>query len=114
VNKRIADIIMVGAGYILSPLSWWNDLLVNVPLAYIFSYPFSLISEQLFLPTFIIGYWITNLVGILLLHWGGSELIYRDRKTIGIKQSILISIIYTIVIVIFVLFGWLEAPDKYL
>ncbi len=43
-------------------------MLVNVPLAYLFSWPFSAMHEQLFVPSFIIGYWLTNLLGLVMLH----------------------------------------------
>ena len=58
-------------GYLLSPLSWWNDVFVNVPLAYLFALPFSLIYEALYLPAFLLGYWLSNLLGFLLLHRAG-------------------------------------------
>ncbi len=38
--------IVAVIGYLLSPLSWWNDLFVNVPLAYLFALPFSLLHEH--------------------------------------------------------------------
>ena len=49
-KHHLINIILVTAGFILSPLSWWNDLLVNIPLAYLFSLPFSILDESLFLP----------------------------------------------------------------
>ncbi len=38
-------------GYLLSPVSWWNDLFVNIPLAYAFGALVGLVSEDLFLPS---------------------------------------------------------------
>lgn len=113
-NKKLSNFLVAGIGYLLSPLSWWNDLFINVPLAYVFSYPFSLISEHMFLPAFIFGYWLTNLLGFLLLHWGGMGLLNLRQKSISLNYSLLISAIYSIVIIIFVLLGWLESPDYYL
>lgn len=113
-KHRLIDIILVTTGFILSPLSWWNDLLVNVPLAYLFSVPFSLIDERLFIPAFILGYWLTNLLGFLMLHWGGEGLIYRRRPTISVKRSLIISVVYSIIVIILVLLGWLAPPTEYL
>ena len=113
-KRRQKDILLVSIGYILSPLSWWNDLVVNVPLAYLFSLPFSLISEQLFIPCFVLGYWFTNLLGFLMLHWGGKGLIYSGRRTINVMSSLFVSVVYSLVIIIFVLLGWLEPPGKLL
>ncbi len=48
--------IVAVVGYLLSPLSWWNDLFVNVPLAYLFALPFSQLHVQLYLPAFVLAY----------------------------------------------------------
>ena len=111
---RLKNIALVSIGFILSPLSWWNDIIVNVPLAYIFSFPFSLIDEQLFLPSFILGYWLTNLLGFLLMHWGSEDIIRQGSNSISIQRSLIISIIYSIIVVILVLLGWLSPPTEVL
>ena len=113
-KHSLLNIILVTTGFILSPLTWWNDLLINIPLAYFFSLPFSLLDETLFLPSFIVGYWLTNLLGFLLMHWGGEGLIYKERSTISIKRSLYISLIYSIIVIMLVLLGWLESPTEYL
>ena len=66
--KKIKGGILATIGFILSPLSWWNDLFVNIPIAYVFGFLFGLISKSLFLPFMIIGYWITNILGVILMH----------------------------------------------
>jgi hypothetical protein len=113
-GRRLIDIMLVTTGFILSPLSWWNDLVVNVPLAYLFSLPFSLINEHLFLPAFILGYWLTNLLGFLMLHWGGEGLIYRKRPTISVQRSLLVSVVYSVIMIVFVFAGWVAPPTEYL
>ena len=113
-KQPLTNILLVGIGFILSPLTWWNDLVVNVPLAYLIATPFSLISEKLFLPGFVVGYWLTNLLGFLLMHWGGRGLIKNQRTQLTIKHSLLISSIYTLIIIVMVLLGWLAPPSKYL
>jgi hypothetical protein len=114
-NKRnLLSIILVTTGFILSPLTWWNDLVINIPLAYLFSFPFSLLSEALFLPSFVFGYWLTNLLGFLLMHWGGERLFYKERVSISVKRSLYISLIYSIIVITMVLLGWLAPPTEYL
>lgn len=108
------NITLVILGYLLSPLSWWNDLVVNVPLAYLFSIPFTFINEKLFVPSFIIGYWLTNLFGFLLLHWGSQNIINKNETAINFKNCLFISIIYSTIIIILVLGGWLSPPSVYL
>jgi hypothetical protein len=115
-KRKIKGKILVSVGYILSPFSWWNDLFVNIPLAYVFALPFGFFSKKLFLPAMILGYWITNVIGFIMIHHGVKDLISKERskytKKILIKD-ILISIVYTGVVVIFVLKGWLKFPTEY-
>ena len=113
-KHQLTNTVLVTTGFILSPLSWWNDLVVNVPLGYIFALPFSLINEQFFLPAFIFGYLLTNLLGFLLLHWGSEGLVYQRRPTISIRRSLVFSGIYSVIVVLMVLFGWIAPPTQYL
>src|SRR5437762_2871403 len=55
-------------GFMLSPLSWWNDLVVNVPLALAFAWLVSWFYRGAFAASFILGYWLTNVLGLVLMH----------------------------------------------
>lgn len=116
-KQKIKQITKGGAiatfGYILSPLSFWNDLFVNVPLAFIFAWPFSLLHKSFFVPMFILGYWITNVLGFLCMHYGVRGAI--NGKSAFTKKDILtnviFSILYTGLVVLFIQQGWLQIPD---
>lgn len=113
--KKIFNSSLVGLGFILSPLSWWNDLIVNIPISYAFSYPFTLISKKLFLPSFVTGYLLTNILGFVLIHKGIRGLRNRDKNLRGVlKKDLLVSVIYTILIVLLVVFGIIKTPTEYL
>jgi len=43
-KRKVTGGILGLVGFMLSPLSWWNDLFVNVPLALVFC-----LDRQLFL-----------------------------------------------------------------
>ena len=45
----------------LSPLSWWNDLFVNVPLALAFAWIVSFFYKPAFEICVIVGYWLSNI-----------------------------------------------------
>ena len=79
-KHKIKGGILATIGYILSPLSWWNDLLINIPLAYAFAFPFGFVSRSLFLPMMIFGYWITNVVGFMLMHYGVTDLVSKEKS----------------------------------
>ena len=56
-RQRLRQMFLLTVGFILSPLSWWNDAVVNIPISYLLSLPFSLVDERLYLPAFIAIYW---------------------------------------------------------
>lgn len=103
-------------GFILSPLSWWNDLLVNIPLAYIFAAPFSWVSPKLFTPAFVVGYLLTNVLGFVLMHHGLRHVLADLKKTSvrrELKRDLLWSLLYTALIIALVLLGWVKPPQEY-
>jgi hypothetical protein len=114
-KNKVMNSIIITIGFLLSPLSWWNDIIINLPLAYLFSYPFSIINKSLFLPSFVLGYFLTNIAGLVMMHKGVNNL--RDKKESNKKElikDILISLGYVLLIVVLVLTGILKSPTEYL
>ena len=64
-------------GFILSPLTWWNDLVVNLPIAWFVA---SVFPETWFKPAVIVSYWLTNIIGLLLMHFSGNAMIRKKVK----------------------------------
>jgi mannose/fructose/N-acetylgalactosamine-specific phosphotransferase system component IIC len=109
--------ILAIVGWILSPLTWWNDLLVNIPIAYGFGCLFSLISESLFLPFMVVGYWFTNILGLFLLHKGVITAVSKGGRRYGKKdllKDLAIAVGYTAVIVTLIQLNILRLPGEYL
>lgn len=100
-------------GYLLSPLSWWNDLFVNVPLAYLFSIPFSFFGHSWFVASFIAGYWFSNFLGFILLHKGLYKLMKKEETRPGMVKNVLITILYTLIVAFCVLKGWIKPVTHY-
>ena len=116
-RKKLKDGLLVTLGYMLSPLSWWNDAFLNLPLAFAFAYPFSLVCEDLFVPCMVVGYWLTNILGFVLLHRGASDLVSRNEQRYALKdlfKDISISVAYTLIIVMLAALGILRPPSEYL
>ena len=118
-RRRWLSSVLATTGYILSPLSWWNDMVVNVPLAYVLSWPFALLHERLFLPAFVFAYWLTNLLGFVLLHIGISGLIRSGREkpqkpTTNLRYYIAVSLFYTAIILLCVWQEWIPSPGQLL
>lgn len=110
-SRLLAGVIAV-IGYLLSPLSWWNDLFINVPLAWLFAVPFSLVNEQLYLPSFVLGYWLSNVLGLLMLQQGGTQLTKKRRARFSWKGLALSASLYTILIVVLVKSGILPSAKE--
>jgi hypothetical protein len=108
---------MVFVGFMLSPLSWWNDLFVNVPLALAFAWVVSVFYRPAFEVSLVVGYWLTNLLGFMLLHKGGEKLFSNENKPYSrraLLRDVGISLGYTLLIVVLVKFGVLKPIQNYL
>src|SRR5512135_1804078 len=99
-NRRLAFGLAV-IGYLLSPLSWWNDPFINLPLAWLFASLVSLASRRLFVPAMIVGYWLTNIAGLLMMARGTAGVVAGDspRKRSQLILSLAAETGYTLLIV---------------
>jgi hypothetical protein len=113
--KKLRGGFLFMVGWLLSPLCWWNDLVFNLPIAYLFGYLFSWISADLFLPFTIVGYWLSNIAGILLMQAGVLDVFQGQAKERNFKKELLTGIAtstaYTLVILALVQFKILDTPS---
>lgn len=111
--KPIKNGLLIGIGYMLSPLSWWNDLFFNLPIAYLFGYAVSWAVADWFLPATIVGYWISNVLGIMMMQVGALDLFFEQRQK-NFKRELLVglgtSTLYTFIVVALVYYHVLELP----
>ncbi len=115
-QEKISGGIIVLIGYLLSPLSWWNDLIINLPLAYGFAYLCSLVNKNIFLPAMIAGYWATNIFGFVLLHHGSKKIIAKNKIEKYSKKDFYkdfsISLGYTLLVLLLAKIAWLKIPTN--
>jgi hypothetical protein len=101
-------------GFLLSPMSWWNDLFFNLPVAYGFGYLCSFLSPNLLLPCSILGYWLSNIAGILLMQIGLVDVVQKEPKERNLKKELLMglvsSTVYTLAILVLIYLNILNAP----
>jgi hypothetical protein len=113
--RKLRGGFLFAVGWLLSPLCWWNDLIFNLPIAYLFGYLFSWISADLFLPFTIAGYWLSNIAGILLMQAGVLDVLQGQAKERNLKKELLTGIAtstaYTLVILALVYFKILDTPS---
>ncbi len=112
-KRRVSGGFLAAVGYLLSPLSWWNDLVVNFPLAYVFAWIVSVPYRPAFGLAFIVGYWLTNVLGFLLMHKGGQKLVTGQSKPYSRRElaiDVLVSLAYTALIVVLLALRILKPP----
>lgn len=106
-----ARALLAAIGYILSPLSFWNDIYVNIPIAYAFGYLLSLFaSRSFFLPGMIAGYLISNIAGLVLMHLALSQKKAYTKK--NLLSTLAFSLAYTLLIIILFFAGILVLPES--
>jgi len=115
-KRKITGGVLTLIGYMLSPLSWWNDLFVNVPLALVFAWFVSAFYKPAFSVALVIGYWLTNVLGFVLMHKGIQKVVSDEEEKSArreLLQDVGISLVYTLIIVALVQFGVLKPFEGY-
>jgi hypothetical protein len=114
-KRKVSGGTVAVIGYMLSPLSLWNDMFVNVPLALLFAWLVSLVYRPAFETCLIVGYWLTNVIGLVMIHKGAETVLStRDKRYTGrdFLRDVGISLLYTGLIVLLLKLKILQ-PIKY-
>jgi hypothetical protein len=116
-KRRAQGGVLAFVGFLLSPLSWWNDLVVNVPLAMAFASMVAALHPPAFQPALVIGYWLTNVLGLVLLHIGARRTLTRETPrpyTVrDLVRALGWSLLYTLLIVLLIKTGVLQPLADY-
>jgi hypothetical protein len=115
-KRKTAGGALAIIGYLLSPLSWWNDLFVNVPLAVAFAWVISLFYRPAFMASAILGYWLSNVLGFFLLHKGTQQVLQEKRGSYSrgdLIRDLAVSIFYTALIIALAEWGILKPITTY-
>lgn len=116
-KRKITGGIIAFVGFMLSPLSWWNDLFVNVPLAVAFAWLVTLFYKPAFTASVVLGYWLTNILGLILMHKGAQKMLSESDKKYSrrdLLRDVAVSLLYTALIVCLIKFGVLKPIQNYL
>lgn len=110
--RKVRGGVLFAVGWLLSPLCWWNDLIFNLPVAYGFGYLCSRISPSWLVPGAIVGYWFSNLIGILMMQVGAVEVLQNQER--NLKKDLLWGVVsssaFTVIVLALVHFQILEIP----
>ena len=79
--KNIARGVVFFVGWLLSPLTWWNDAFVNIPLSYLMASALHACFRGLRFGWLVLGcYWFTNAVGLAMMSAEGAQMIKTSRN----------------------------------
>lgn len=103
-------------GFLLSPLSWWNDAFINIPLALGWAWLVGWVWPGAFEVAFIGGYWLTNVLGLVLLTRAARELFAGRPKPYATRELLkdaLVALAYTALIVLLIRLKVLQPLQDY-
>ncbi len=115
-KQKFSGGIMAGIGFMLSPLSWWNDLFVNLPLALAFAWVASFFYKPAFEACVILGYWLTNILGLVLMQKGAQKMLSKKERKYSrrdLLRDFAISLLYTGLILLLLKVGVLKPIENY-
>ena len=93
---RFLNRLLFFIGWLLSPFTTWNDVFINIPLAYLSASLFFKIFPANFALQVIVFYWLSNALGVLLMYTAGRSALKEKRLNF---RSILITLLtYTIIL----------------
>ncbi len=116
-KRKAKGSVLALVGYLLSPLSWWNDMFINVPLAVVFAWIVSAFYKPAFAVSVVVGYWLTNVLGFVLMHKGAQQLLSDKDKAYSRRElikDVVVSLAYTLLILALLKWGVLKPFQHYL
>ena len=100
-SKNILYRAMFMAGWLLSPLTTWNDILINIPLAYIMAKAVKALLPLDMAILTVIFYWVTNIAGLGMMYFSARRISAESKIPRKSLLSIIVPIIaYSIIIII--------------
>lgn len=88
-------------GWLLSPLTFWNDAFVNIPIAYVIANVAIRIFRCDFLWAVLLSYWATNLLGLALMYAGSRKIAGEGRGVVRTAATIVMTVaLYSLVFMI--------------
>lgn len=88
-------------GWMLSPLTFWNDVFVNIPISYLSASLAIRFIKADFLFLVLIFYWLSNGFGILMMYFSGKSIMQDKSNRLRSLVTLLITVvIYSVIIII--------------
>jgi hypothetical protein len=111
---QLRALLLLALGWLLSPLCWWNDLVINLPLAWLVARALAFWHASWFTPGLVIGYWLSNVAGILLMQSSALEVFRSGEQPRDPRRELLVglatSTAYSLAVFALVKTGVLHTP----
>lgn len=111
---QLRALVLLAVGWLLSPLCWWNDLVINLPLAWAFARLVQLVQPAWFTPALVLGYWLSNVLGILLMQSAALTVFRHGEEPSDPRREWLTGLgsatLYTLLILLLVRTGLVPTP----
>jgi hypothetical protein len=111
---QLRALLLLALGWLLSPLCWWNDLVINLPLAWGVARLLAFWHPAWFTPGLVIGYWLSNVAGILLMQSSALEVFRSGDEPRNSRRELLVglatSTAYSLAVFALVKTGLLHTP----
>ena len=112
--QQLKALVLLALGWLLSPLCWWNDLVINLPLAWLVARLLAFWHPSWFTPGLVLGYWLSNVAGILLLQSSALEVFRDDDAPHDRRRELLVGLAtataYSLLVFGLVKLGLLHTP----
>jgi len=93
-------------GFLLSPLCWWNDLIFNLPISYGFGKIISYFAADLLIPGAIFAYWVSNVLGIVLMQFGAVTFFNKPSAEQNLLKNTFLGIFSSTVFTLIIIILW--------
>jgi len=107
-KKFISRLVFI-VGWLLSPFTFWNDLFINIPVAYFVASLLYRFMHSDFSLLVVICYWASNAIGILMMYVSGKN-IFKEGRSVLKELTILLAAIvaYSLVLAVLARLGMLK------
>lgn len=99
INKDLLYRALFFIGWLLSPFTFWNDAIVNIPISYLCANLAARYTRLSFLSLVLVFYWLSNGLGIVIMYFTGKKILEEQKGIVrAIADLFVISLIYSVIL----------------
>lgn len=90
--KKNINRLLFFIGWILSPLTFWNDAFVNIPIAYLAANLLAGFIQVRFVMLVLICYWASNALGLIIMYMAGKGIMAEGEGIVKEALKLIVTI----------------------